>query len=166
MLWLKRLMNTVRPQQVRSEIDEELQHHIESRVADNIAAGMNPQAARMDALRRFGGTGRTMEAAHEADIYVSLDTIIQDIRYGIRKLISNPTVTVVALVSLAFSIGASTAIFSVVDAVLMRALPYREPDRIVLLWQTTTLNNAIVNPSIPNFESWKARTHEFEDLAM
>ena len=85
MSWLERLMNTVRPQQVRCEIDEELQHHIESRVADNIAAGMDTQEARRDALRRFGGTGRTMEAAHDADIYVWLDTFMQDIRFAIRN---------------------------------------------------------------------------------
>src|SRR5438552_460942 len=112
MSWLKRLINTVRPRQVRSEIDEELQHHIESRVADNIASGMDPQAARIDALRRFGGTGRTKEAAHEADIYVWLDQVRQDIRYACVTLMRNPGYAIGAIVSLGLGIGAATAVFS------------------------------------------------------
>jgi predicted permease len=166
MAWYERLMNTLRPQKARSEIDEEVQHHIESRIEDNLAEGMSQEEARSDALRRFGGSARTLDAAHDEDIYVWIDTIFQDLRYGIRNLISNPGVTLVTLVSLALAIGANTAIFSVVDAVLLRALPYREPNRLALLWQTNVLNGAVANPSVPNFEAWKLRAREFDNLAI
>src|SRR5262245_23930164 len=99
---------------------------------------MNPREARLDALRRFGRPALAMDKSHDTDIYVWLDTIVQDLRYGIRTLISHPAVTVVALLSLGVAIGANTAIFSVVDAVLLRTLPYKRADAIAILRLTNT----------------------------
>jgi predicted permease len=166
MAWYARLLNTFRRGKLRREIDEELRYHIEARIADNVAAGMNAQEARADARRRFGQPALALDNAHDTDIYVWLEAMIQDVRYGMRNLISRPGVALVALCSLALAIGASTAIFSVVDAVLLRALPYHEPDRIVMLWQTNALNGAIANVSVPNFEDWKTEALAFESLAI
>src|SRR5687768_14236021 len=136
MAWFHRLANVFRPEALRSEIDEELRHHIEARTAGNIAAGMSRQEARADALRRFGGPTLVLDKAHDADTFTWLETILQDFRYGFRSMRSSPFVTGVLLFSLALAIGAGTAIFSVVDTVLLRALPYKDPDRIALLWMT------------------------------
>src|SRR5258708_33040986 len=153
MEWFSRLANIFRPEKLRGEIDEELRYHIEARTADNLAVGMSPQEARADALRRFGSPAVALDRSHDAEIFVWLETFLQDLRYGLRNLRSNPGVTVVALFSLALAIGANTAIFSMVNMVLLRALPYKDPDRIAMLWVTNTLNGAReMNASVPNFD--------------
>jgi putative ABC transport system permease protein len=165
MAWLRRLANVFRPGELRSENDEELRYHVEARTADNLAAGMSREEARADALRRFGGRAVALDETHEADTFTWLETILQDLRYGVRNMCSNPFVTLVAMLSLALAIGASTAIFSVVDFVLLRALPYRDPDRIALLW-TSNRNGGRANASVPNFDDLKSRSRTFENLAM
>jgi putative ABC transport system permease protein len=166
MAWFHRLANVFRPEALRSEIDEELRHHIEARTAGNIAAGMSRQEARADALRRFGGPTLALDKAHDADTFTWLETILQDFRYGFRSMRSSPFVTGVLLFSLALAIGAGTAIFSVVDTVLLRALPYKDPDRIALLWMTNTLRGDLLTVTIPNFDDWKRRNRIFENLAL
>jgi putative ABC transport system permease protein len=164
--WLNRLANILRPTKVRNEIEEELRYHINARTADNVAAGMSPEEARADAIRRFGNATVTRDRAYEADILVWLETVLQDLRYGARSLRSNPGVTAVALLSMALASGASIAIFGVVHSVLLRALPYHAPDRITVLWATSTLNGSLENnTSVPNFEDWRKRTRTLEDLA-
>jgi predicted permease len=164
--WLNRLANILRTTRVRDEIEEELRYHINARTSDNVAAGMSPGEARANALRRFGGATVALDNSYEANVVVWLETILQDLRYGARSLRSNQGVTAVALLSVALASGASTAIFSVVNTVLLRALPYQEPDRIAMLWATNTLNGSLENnTSVPNFEDWKKRTRTLEKLA-
>jgi putative ABC transport system permease protein len=165
MAWLNRLANIFRPANVRDEIEEELGYHINARTNDNVAAGMNPEEARADAVRRFGGATLALDRSYDANVFVWLETILQDLRYAARNLRSNPGVTSVALLSLALAIGANTAIFGVVNAVLLRAFPYREPDRITMLWMSSTLREARMNVSVPNFDDWKKRAQSFEALA-
>jgi putative ABC transport system permease protein len=167
MAWVNRLINVFRPAKVHGEIDEELRFHIDARIADNAAAGMSAEEARTDALRRFGGAAAALEKSRDADMFVWLETILQDLRFGARNLRSNPGVTAVALMSLALAAGASIAIFSVVNAVLLRSLPYKDPDRIAMLWVTNTINGTYeMNASAPNFEDWTKRTRTLEDLAL
>src|ERR1035438_2854178 len=100
MSWLNRLTNLVRNRKLRSEIDEELQFHVDARIPDNLAAGMTPDDARRDAARRFGGQLLALDRSRDADILVWIETISQDIRYAWRSLRRNPGVTAVALASL------------------------------------------------------------------
>lgn len=166
MPWLNRLANLLRPARVTEEIEEELRFHIEARTADNIAAGMSPEDAQRDAVRRFGSAALSRERSYEAEMLLWLETILHDLRYGVRSLRSNLLVSTVAVLSIALAIGASTAIFSVVHAVLLKALPYQDANRIVILWGTNTVNNSIENnTSVPNFEDWRKRSRTLEDLA-
>lgn len=164
--WLRRLTNVFGSERLRSEIEEELRYHIEARTTQNLAAGMSREEAQADARRRFGGAALALDEAHDADTLAWLETVLQDLRYGLRNMRSSPFVTVVTLFSLAVAIGASTAIYSVVDSTLLRALPYKEPDRIALLWMTNRINGARVNASVANFDDWKQRSRTIEDLAM
>ncbi|MGC1297366.1 MAG: permease prefix domain 1-containing protein [Alloacidobacterium sp.] len=159
--WLSRLTNILRPARVSVEIEEELRYHINARTADNVAAGMSP-----DAVRRFSNDTVARDRSYEADIFVWLETVLQDLRYGARSLRFNPGVTAVVLLSVALAMGASTAIFSVIHSVLLRSLPYRDPHRITVLWATDKLNGSLENnTSVPNFEEWKKRTRTLENLA-
>jgi predicted permease len=164
--WFNRLANMLRPARVSDEIEEELRYHINARTADNVAAGMSREAAQADALRRFGNTAAARDRSYEANIFVWLESVLQDLRYGARSLRLNPGVTAVVLLSVALASGASTAIFSVVHSVLLRPLPYQEPDRITILWATDRLNGSLENnTSVANFEDWKKRTRTLEQLA-
>ncbi|MFC5861739.1 ADOP family duplicated permease [Acidicapsa dinghuensis] len=166
MAWFNRLTNILRRTRVCDEIDEELQYHIEARTADGVAKGMSREEARANAVRRFGNATLSRERSYEADMLVWLETILQDLRYGARNLRSNPLVSAVAVLSMALAIGATTAIFSVVHTVLLRALPYQNADRIVMLWGTDKVNNSLENnTSVPNFEDWRKRTRTLENLA-
>ncbi|HUB31122.1 MAG TPA: ABC transporter permease [Terracidiphilus sp.] len=166
MAWFNRLANLLRPARVSDEIEEELRYHLDARTYDNIAAGMNREDARRDAVRRFGSAALSRERSYETEILLWLETILHDLRYGARSLRSNPLVSTVAILSIALAIGASTAIFSVVHAVLLNPLPYQDPNRIVILWGTDKINNSTENnTSVPNFEDWRKRTRTLENLA-
>src|ERR1041385_5791167 len=93
-------------------------------------------------------------------------SLFQDLRFGFRMLARNPVFALVAIVTLAFGIGANTAIFSVVDAVLLRPLPYPEPNRLVFLWSTMKSQGVPTSGSaIPDYYAWRDQNHSFEGLA-
>ena len=165
MAWTERFVNLLRRARVDAGIDEEVRFHIEARTRDNIRAGMTPDEARRDAERRMGGVLHTRERTRDADILVWLDTIGQDVRHALRNLRHSPFVTAVIIASLALAIGANTAIFSIVNASLLRALPYAESDRVVTLWTANLLNNSLQNTSLPNMGDWKAHARTFQDMA-
>lgn len=167
MAWAERLMNAFRRGRLDAEIDEELQFHIEQRTRDNVAAGMTSDRARRDAERRLGGLLRTRERTRDADLLVWLETIGQDVRYAVRNMRHSPVVTLVVVASLALAIGASTAMFSVVQAVLLRRLPYAASNRLVMMWTADLLNGSLEqNTSVPNIEDWKARARSFDEMAV
>ena len=112
-------------------MDEELEFHLEQQIEANVAAGMTPQEARRQAAIAFGGVERAREECREARPGYRLEMVVQDVRYALRGFRRNPVFTVTIVVTLMLGIGATTAVFSVVDRILFRALPYAHADRLV-----------------------------------
>jgi putative ABC transport system permease protein len=163
-LFLDRLRALRDSDAVHREIDEEMRFHIEMRTEENIRRGMSPEEARREAKRRFGRLSRIKEMGYEVRGGGLMETLWQDLRYGTRMLRKQPSFTLVAVLTLSLGIGANTAIFSVVNAVLLRPLPFAEPERLVWLWDTQP-QLPTAPASLPDFLDWKAQNHSFEHLA-
>src|SRR5262245_10791150 len=127
-------MRTPRDDDFGAELDAHLQSHID----DNIRAGMTPHEARRQALVALGGVTQTVERVRDTRSLAWLDDAWQDVKYSIRTLRKAPAFAAVAIVTLALGIGANTAIFSAVDTILIRPLPYSQPDRLVMVWEDAT----------------------------
>jgi predicted permease len=138
-----------RRERMLDQLQEEIREHIEMETQDNIARGMSAQEARYAAVRKFGNVRRVQEDAREVWSFVWLEQLWQDVRFGMRMLLQSPAFTAVAVLTLAFGIGANTAIFSLIDAVMLRSLPVENPAQLVLLkW------SARKSPNIHGMASW------------
>jgi predicted permease len=121
---------------VERELDEELRYHIEQQIEQNIKAGMSPEEARYAARKAFGGVEQAKERSRDVCGVRWLEEILQDLHYGARLLIKNPGFTLIAALTLALGIGATTAIFSVVNGVLLLPLPYKDSQKLAMVWAT------------------------------
>ena len=148
------------------ELDEELRYHLEREAELNVRGGMTRAEARRAALRAFGGVEQARELCREARGVRMLQDLWQDLRYGARKLLKSPGFTLVAVMTLALGIGANTAIFSVVNAVLLRPLPFPDSERIVALSGVNPSKGITdSNMSAPDFADWKEQSRSFEQVA-
>ncbi len=155
-----------RRQKLDDELDEELRAHIELAVQENLQRGMNAEQARTAALRGFGGMTQTKETYRMQRGLPVFETLANDLRFGVRQLVKSPAFALTAILTLALGIGATTAIFSVVKAVLLAPLPYKVPGRIVAVWTANPVRGSQPLSSTPgDFAIWKERSAVFEDLA-
>ncbi len=122
-----------RRERMLDQLEQEIREHIELETQDNIARGMSAEEARYAAMRKFGNVTRVQEDARELWSFVWLEQLWQDVRFGLRMLLKSPAFTAVAVLTLAFGIGANTAIFSLIDAVMLRSLPVENPAQLMLL---------------------------------
>ncbi len=159
--WLTRLRFLLAPKP-RHEIDEELQFHLEQQTQANVAAGMTPREARRQAVIAFGGVERTKEESHQQRPSFYIETVVQDIRYALRGFARNPAFTVTILVTLMLGIGATTAVFSIVDRILFRSLPYAHADRLVSVGMVHSLADEFMLGYF--YYDWERAQKPFEAL--
>lgn len=136
-IFLFRLRGLFLKRNLEQEMADEIQSHLEMQIEDNQRQGMSPDKARYAALRKFGGVDQVKEVYRDRRGLPFVETFLRDLRYGARMLRSSPIVTTIAILSLALGIGANTALFSVVDAVLLKTLPVESPDHLLVFeWQS------------------------------
>ncbi len=164
MSWINRLRGSLGKKRLDDQLDDELQFHIEMRTREFIAAGLTPEDARERAQRHFGNRTLLKETTRDMDTIGWIETLWQDLRYGVRMLAKDPGFTTVAVVTLALGIGANTAIFSVVNGVLLNPLPYPHPDQLVAIYTSTTEGDRGMS-SYANFVDWVHDNRSFSALA-
>jgi len=142
-----------------------IRDHIESETQDNIERGMSPEEARYAAIRKFGNVTRVKEETREVWRVVWIEQLIVDIRFGLRMLGKNPGFAAIAILTLALGIGANTAIFSVVQGVVLAPLPYPDPDRLVLIRENNPALQHLVWVSYPDFLDWQRNARSFQQMA-
>ena len=148
---------------MEEELDEEVRFHLEREIEENIARGMSRNEARYAALRSFGGVERVKEESRDERGVRIIEELWQDLRYGARMLLNSHGFTAVAVVTLALGIGATTVIFSAINSVLLRALPYENPDKLVMVWATQE-SGSQTPVSVANMADWRKQNKVFEDI--
>src|SRR5580704_6130216 len=164
-LWIRQLL----PRRNRAEFEAELESHIAMHTDDGVRAGLREEEARRQALVRLGGQEQARQAHRDGHSVLWLENLLQDIRYGLRTLRRSPGFTVTAVLTLGLGIGACTAVFSLVNAVLIRSLPYGEPERLVNLYTPNPRFNVppeVFGPSYGDFFDIKQRAHSFQAMTL
>ncbi|WP_260736292.1 ABC transporter permease [Tunturiibacter lichenicola] len=163
-LW-QRLCGTFNAIQADRKFADELESHLQMHMDDNLRAGMSPQEARRQALIRLGGIDQTRQAYRERQTLPWIEPFWQDIRFGLRMLWKSPAFTAIAVITLALGIGAHTAIFSIVNGVLLNPLPFPHPEQLVIL-HASKENFEFGSVSYPNFQDWQKSNHSFSSMAL
>jgi len=164
-LW-RRLLFYLRRDRFDRELEEEMRFHLKMKAEENAEAGMEPEEARYAAQRQFGNQTFLGEVSRDMWSFRFLETLVQDLRFGLRMMSKNPGFTAVAVLTLALGIGANTAMFSAVDAVLIRPLPYLDAGRLVMIWDDTGQIGESKFFSTPaEWHEWRRHNTVFTDIA-
>src|SRR5262249_5459221 len=151
---------------VGGAMDEEIRHHLACDIADRIARGESPAAARLAALRDFGGVEHVKEASRDARGLRGVEDFLADLRYALRLGRRHPIHAAAVIATFGLGVAAAGAIFTFAYGVLLRPLPYARPDRLVAVWERDTRRHQDRNVvSVEAFEAWRDRQRSFDGLA-
>ncbi len=147
------------------ELEDEIRFHLEMQVEDNLRAGMKPAEARYAAMRSFGGVAMTKETHRELRTFAVMESTGRDLRYALRAMRKSPGFTMVVVLCLALGIGANTAIFSLIDAALLRMLPVAQPERLVVIRSVDQRGGKPISFSYPAYAYLRAHTRSAQIFA-
>ncbi len=163
---VSRFLNLFRTKALQHELEAEVQFHLELRIGRNLRDGMSRAEAEADARRRFGNVARITEDMREVRVMTSLESLLQDLRYGLRSLGRERLSTAAVVAMLALGVGANVAIFTLLNAVWLRPLPYRDAARLVTLEDSfTRLSIRNTSPTVPEFLDVRSWNQSFETMA-
>jgi len=163
-IFFHRLLGLFLKRKLERELEEEIRSHLEIQIEDNLRQGMSPEDARRAAQIRFGGVEQVKEAYRDKSRLGWIETLWQDLRYGARILWTNPGFTLTAMLTLALGIGANTVIFSIINAVWLRPLPYPDPDRLIVVRETKLPETDDSQVSPAAFLAWQKQNTVFAPL--
>src|SRR5258708_2163738 len=146
------------------DLDRELQVHLDLEAEEHEQAGLKPDQARLEAHRAFGSVALTKEDTREVWAWTSVERVRQDVLYALRLIRKAPAFSAVTIIALALGIGINTALFSVVDGVLLRPLAFRDSDRLVMVWETSDRGGRAPT-SLLNYQDWRERSRAFASLS-
>ena len=169
MRWLRVIQRWFQGDRLSREIDDELTFHLEMRERGLIEQGLSPEEARHAARRHFGNLTLAREDSRQLWGFRWLDELGHDLRFAFRSFRRNPGTTAAAVMTLALGLGVGTAVFSVVNALLFKPLPYEDPDRLVMVWSVNEQEGVDLelartqgrSMSTPELEDWKNRGMHF-----
>ena len=162
-----RLRSLLRHSQADADLKREFDLHLEQLVKQHIAEGMNEADAHLAARREFGSVEWTKEQCRDVRRVNVVEDLLKDLAYAVRLLKKSPGFTLTAICSLALGIGANTAIFGIVNAFLLRPLPFERPERLVALFERNVIGNEQRMSVAPgNFLDWQEQNKSFEEMAM
>jgi putative ABC transport system permease protein len=164
--WLSRLSSSTKRRRLDREFEEELETHAALLTDEHARRGLDPGEARRRARVALGGVAQLRESHHDQRGLPLIDRFAQDVRFAVRMFAKAPGFTLFAAAALALGIGATTAVFTVAYTVLIRPLPYRDPSRLVMVWQDDTAYGFPSNNPTPwTYSEWRSRSHVFDDMA-
>lgn len=162
---MQAMLAAFRKQSLDEDLEAEIRAHLEFAEQDAAARGLSPEAARMEARRKFGGVELVKERHRDRRGFPWMEAVLRDVRYGAASLVRAPGFSAVVMGVLALGIGGTVAIFSVVDAVFLRPIPFPDPERIVSIWEAPR-PGAINATTVPQFYAWKRLGTAFKALAV
>jgi putative ABC transport system permease protein len=169
-IFIKRLRGLIFKRGLELDLEDEIRLHLELQIEENMRQGMGAEEARRAALRKFGGVAQIKENYRDRSTLPAIETVLQDLRYGLRMLRKSPGWTAVMGATLALGIGLTTAIFSLAYGILLRALPYSDPERLVSISLTNTIAASVGIPHFgvnsANWLEWREQTRSFEEIAL
>lgn len=163
----KRLGSPLGVRRAEEEFDRELESHVQLHMDDNLRSGMSSEEARRQAISKLGGLEHTRQVYRDRTTIPFVESLLQDAHFALRIFTRRPGLSIVILVVLALGIGGNTAMFSIVNAVLLRPLPYKDSHRLVVVWQSGNQHRSTGEwfNTYREFEEWQRNSHSFEKLA-